>query len=855
MAENSTNQDKPSHDITPKSGEELFKDYTLRNISDEMESCYLDYAMSVIVSRALPDVRDGLKPVHRRILYAMHEIGLRSNSTFKKSAKVVGEVLGKYHPHGDSPVYQAMVRMAQDFAMRYTLVRGQGNFGSVDGDPPAAMRYTEAKMEKISDEMLADIDKETVIWKDNYDASTQEPAVLPTKIPGLLLNGTSGIAVGMATSIPPHNLKEVCEGLLHLIDHPEATIEELMQYVKGPDFPTAGKIYDIDAIKTAYSTGRGGIVTRAKAAIEERKSGRYQIVITEIPYQVNKSDLITKIASLVRDKKIVGISDIRDESKRDIRVIIELKKEAYPKKLLNQLYKMTAMQTTFNFNMIALIDEGLQPKLLDLKQILEHFITHRITVIKRRTEYDLKIAKARAHILEGLKKALDHIDEIIATIKKSATKEDAHVALMEKFDLSDLQSKAILEMKLQTLAGLERKKIEDELAEKMAQIAEYEDILANENRVITIVKDETNEMINTYGDERKTEIIPNGIGKFSSKDTIPNEPMMVMMSKENYIKRIPANTFQSQGRGGKGIIGATTKEDDEISIMLHCNNHDDLLYFTNLGRVFRSPVYELPQASRTAKGTPVINQLQLNENETVTAILPTGEKLTGSHLLMCTTKGTIKKTKIEDFSNVRKSGLIAIKLRDGDRLLWVNQISEKNEIMIVTREGKSIRFKEEDVSATGRASMGVRGIKVKPGDIVVNMEVISSPEKSDLLVIMENGLGKSSPVTAYRLQSRGGTGVKTANITTKTGKIVGAKIIEEGSTDDLIIISKMGQVIRLSLNSIPTQGRATQGVYLMRMGKEDYVASTTTIDLPEIPTPAENNEIKDIPAKNQTKMT
>ena len=808
----------------------MFKDYTPRNITTEMESSYLDYAMSVIVQRALPDVRDGLKPVHRRILYAMHEIGLRSNSSFKKSAKVVGEVLGKYHPHGDAPVYLAMVRMAQDFAMRYTLVNGQGNFGSIDGDSPAAMRYTEAKMEKISDEMLFDIEKETVEWADNYDASTLEPRVLPTRIPNLLLNGSSGIAVGMATSIPPHNLKEISQGLLHLIDHPEASIDDLMKYIKGPDFPTAGMIYDTNAIKTAYSTGRGGIIMRARAEIEERKSGRFQIIITELPYQVNKADLITKIADLVRDKKIVGISDLRDESKKDIRIVIELKKEAYPKKLLNQLFKLTPMQSTFNFNMIALVEGGLQPKLLDLKQILEHFITHRVTVIRRRTEYDLKIAQARAHILEGLKIALDHIDAIIETIKKSATKEDAQVALMKKFKLSELQAKAILEMKLQTLAGLERKKIEDELAEKLTLIAELEGILASEKKIVEIVRQETKEMSKTYGDDRRTEINVNPVGKFSSKDTIPNEPMIVMMSRENYIKRIPANTFQTQGRGGKGIIGATTKEEDEISILLQCNNHDDLLFFTNLGRVFRLPVYELPQASRTAKGTPVVNLLQLSDNEIVTGILPTGEKLTGSHLLMCTTKGTIKKTNVEDFSNVRKSGLIAIKLREEDMLLWVRQVSKDNEIIIVTKGGKSIRFTEEDVTATGRASMGVRGIKVKDGDTVVDMEVIRNPKTSDLLVIMENGLGKSSPVTAYRLQTRGGTGVKTANITAKTGKIVGAKIIEENATADLIIISKMGQVIRLPLKSIPTQGRATQGVYLMRMNSGDVVASTTMVE-------------------------
>lgn len=829
MAENSTNQDKSPNPEQNQGNEALFQDYTLRNITTEMESSYLDYAMSVIVQRALPDVRDGLKPVHRRILYAMHEGGLHSTSSFRKSAKVVGDVLGKYHPHGDAPVYGAMVRMAQEFAMRYVLVRGQGNFGSIDGDAPASMRYTEAKMEKISDEMLADIEKETVEWADNYDATTQEPRVLPAKVPNLLLNGSSGIAVGMATSIPPHNLSELCQGILHLIDHPEASIDDLMEFVKGPDFPTAGIIYDVEAIKIAYSTGRGGVVMRAKADIEERKNGRFQIIITEIPYQVNKADLITKIADLVRDKKIVGISDLRDESKRDIRVVIELKKEAYPRKLLNQLYKFTQMQSTFNFNMIALVD-GLQPRLLDLKQILEYFIAHRVVVVRRRTQYDLNIAKARAHILEGLKIALDHIDEIIAVIKKSPTKEEAHSALMAKFKLSELQAKAILEMRLQTLAGLERKKIEDELAEKLTLIKELEEILASEQKIIDIVRGEIREMDKTYGDQRRTEINPNAIGKFSSKDTIPNEPMIVMMSRENYIKRIPANTFQTQGRGGKGIIGATTKDEDEISILFQCNNHDDLLFFTNLGRVFKLPTYELPQASRTAKGTPVVNCLQLMEKEIVTGILSTGEKLTGSHLIMCTTKGTIKKTKVEDFANVRKSGLIAIKLRPDDMLHWVRQVSKSDEIIIVTRDGKSIRFIEENVSATGRSSMGVRGIKVKSGDEVVDMDIIKDPKTSDLLVIMENGLGKSSPVTEYRLQTRGGSGVKTANITAKTGKIVGAKILAKNINDDLIIISKMGQVIRLPMKSIPKQGRTTQGVYLMRLNKNDIVASTTVVE-------------------------
>jgi len=813
---------------TPGNGA-LFNDFSMRNITTEMETSYLDYAMSVIVARALPDVRDGLKPVHRRILYAMHEIGLRAGGSYKKSAKVVGEVLGKYHPHGDSPVYQSMVRMAQDFAMRYTLVNGQGNFGSIDGDNPAAMRYTEAKLQKITEEMLADIDKDTVDWTDNYDASAQEPRILPTKIPQLLLNGTTGIAVGMATSIPPHNLGEVTSGLLHIIDHPEATIEDLMKFVKGPDFPTGGMIYDTEAIKTAYSTGRGGVVMRARATIEERKGGKFQIIITEIPYQVNKADLVMKIADLVRDKKIVGISDIRDESKRDIRVVIELKKEAYPKKILNQLYKMTSMQSSFNFNMIALV-EGLQPKLLDLKQILEYFLEHRKVVVRRRTEYELRIAKERAHILEGLKIALDHIDEIIKTIRASETKEEAHKQLMAKFTFSDLQTKAILEMRLQTLAGLERKKIEDELAEKLRLIAELESILADQGKIITIIREELNDVLTRFSDERRTEIHPDAIGKIGNKDTIPNEPMIVMLSRENYIKRIPVSTFQAQGRGGKGIIGATTREEDEISIMLQANNHDEVLYFTNLGRVFRLPVYEIPQGSRISKGAAIVNLLQLGEKESVTAILATGEKLTGEFLFMCTSRGTVKKTKVEEYHNVRKSGLIAIKLREGDELNWVKQASKGNEITIVTKEGKSIRFHEDDVSATGRASMGVRGIKLKPNDEVISMDVVKDPSKAELLVIMENGKGKASKMSDYRLQTRGGSGVKTATINAKTGKIVGAVVIEEDTKGDLIMISKMGQIIRLKLKAIPSQGRTTSGVYLMRMNDKDMVASTTVLE-------------------------
>ncbi len=830
MAEKQANPANNLPDKNKDSAQEMFSDSTLRNISEEMQTSYLDYAMSVIVSRALPDVRDGLKPVHRRILYAMHDVGLRSTSGYRKSAYVVGEVLGKYHPHGDAPVYESMVRMAQEFALRYTLIKGQGNFGSIDGDSPAAMRYTEAKMQKITDELLADIEKQTVTWTDNYDGRFKEPVVLPTRIPQLLLNGSQGIAVGMATSIPPHNLGEIIDGILHLLEKPEATVEDLMQFVKGPDFPTGGMIYDINAIKNAYQTGRGGIIMRAKTSIEEKKGSRFEILIHEIPYQVNKANLVMKIAELVQEKKIIGITDVRDESNREgIRVVIELKKDAYPKKILNQLFKLTPMQSTFNLNMIALV-EGIQPRLLDLKQILEYFIIHRQEVITKRTKFDLKIAKERLHILEGLKTALDHIDEIIATIRKSDTKEDAHAALMKKFKLSDLQSKAILEMKLQTLAGLERKKIEDEYKEKLAIIEKLETILKDAKKIIKIIKDELLEIRKNYADARRTQIHPEALGQIGMKDTIPNEPMIVMLTRENYIKRMPPSTFRAQNRGGKGVIGATTKEEDEIRIVRPAMNHDEIMFFTNLGRVFRMPVYEIPLASRVAKGQAIVNLLQLQDKEYVTAILPTGEHLSGESLFMATTRGTVKKTTAEEFKNVRKSGLIAIKLREGDFLEWTKEVSKGQEIMIVTKNGKSIRFNEADVHPTGRASMGVRGIRLKAEDEAVDMDVIKNPKKAELLVIMENGLGKCTSVQDYRTQTRGGTGVKTANITTKTGKIIGGKIIGEETKGDLIIVSKQGQIIRMNVKNIPSQGRATQGVYLMRMHENDKVASTSLIE-------------------------
>ncbi|MBN1258547.1 DNA gyrase subunit A [Candidatus Peregrinibacteria bacterium] len=799
-----------------------------REIVTEMEESYLDYAMSVIVSRALPDVRDGLKPVHRRILYSMHELGLRHAAKFRKSATVVGDVLGKYHPHGDSAVYDSMVRMAQDFAMRYPLVLGQGNFGSMDGDNAAAMRYTEAKMAKITDEMMADIEKETVDFRPNYDGRLKEPSVLPSRIPALLLNGSMGIAVGMATNIPPHNLTEVMSAVNHLADHPEATIEDLMQFIKGPDFPTAGMIYDTEAIKTAYATGRGSIVIRGKADIDEMKGGKFRIVITELPYQVNKAAFVESIANLVHNKKITGISDLRDESNREgMRVVIELKRDAYPKKLLNQLYKYTNLQTSFGFNMIGLVD-GIQPRLLDLKAILEQFIGHRKVVITRRTEFELKQAKARAHILEGLKIALDHIDEVIATIKKSETKELAKENLMKKFKLSEEQAKAILEMRLQTLAGLERKKIEDELKERMLFIKECEGILADPKKVLAIVRGETTEIIEKYGDARRTKVYVHAVGEFSAKQLIPNEPMMVMISEAGYVKRMNPSVYRTQGRGGKGVIGMTTKEEDETKLILNTMAHDDLLYFTNMGRVFQLPVYEIPVATRQARGQAIVNLLQLEQNERVTAILDLSQ-YAGEYLFMATNKGTVKKTKLEEFKNVRKSGLIAIKLRQGDLLQWVKATSPGDQVILLSKNGQSIRFKEDDVRPMGRPSMGVRGIRLKGDDILVAMDVIQDESMSRLLVVMENGLGKSSPVTNYRFQSRGGSGVKAAQITPKTGKVVGGYVITQKTQGDLVLISKHGQMIRMPLEQIPNIGRTTQGVIIMRMDSGDKVASFSLI--------------------------
>ncbi len=801
---------------------------------DEMQTSYLNYAMSVIVARALPDVRDGLKPVHRRILYAMWGLGLKAHSKFLKSARVVGDVMGKYHPHGDAAIYDSLVRMAQDFNMRHMLVHGQGNFGSMDGDSAAAMRYTEAKLRAIAEEMLYDIEKNTVDFGPNYDGSTKEPRVLPSKLPNLLLNGSMGIAVGMATNIPPHNLGELCNGVTALIENPKITVEELMEHIKGPDFPTGGIIYNKKDIAVAYATGRGGIVMRAKADIHEKKNGLFEIVVTEMPYQVNKANLIEKIATLVQEKKIEGIKDLRDESNKDgVRVVIELKKDAYPKKVLNRLYKMTELQTTFHVNMIALVD-GLQPRVLNLKSILEEYVKHREVVIRRRTEYDLEKAKDRAHILEGLKKALDKIDLIIATIRKSKDRDEAKVNLMEKFKFTERQAVAILEMRLQQLANLERQKIEDELKEKLALIKELESILASGKKILSIIKKEINDVQEKYADERRTQIMAHGVKEFSIEDLVPNEPTLILSTEDGYIKRMPIDTFKTQARGGKGVIGLTTKEEDVVDQMISTNTHDNILFFTTRGRVFQLRAYDIPVASRTAKGQALVNFLQLAPNEKVSAILSVEDMSMYKYLVMVTNKGTTKKTALEDFANVRRSGLIALKLKSDEMLEWVRPSTGKDDIMLVTALGQAIRFKEATVRQMGRTAAGVRGMKLKSSDVIVSMDIVEpslvSKKVLELLVIAENGLGKRTYINEYKIQGRGGSGIKTMNVTEKTGKLVGARVVNNTEPQDLLMISKKGQVVRIPMKSVSTLGRATQGVRIMRFKETgDRVVNMTLL--------------------------
>ncbi|MBU0767099.1 DNA gyrase subunit A [Patescibacteria group bacterium] len=800
-----------------------------RPIVTEMEESYLDYAMSVIVQRALPDARDGLKPVHRRILFSMNELGLRSSAKFRKSALIVGDVLGKYHPHGDSAIYESLVRMAQSFSLRYPLVRGQGNFGSIDGDSAAAMRYTESKMERMAEELLQDIDKDTVDFRPNYDSTRKEPTVLPAKVPNLLLNGTVGIAVGMATNIPPHNLIEVIDATEHLIDNPEATVEDLLEFIKGPDFPTGGIVYNQDTLTQAYLTGRGSVVVRGKAEIEESKNGRYQIRVSEIPYQVNKSNMIEKMAHLVQDKVIQGISDIRDESdrKENVRIIIELKKDSYPQKILNQLFKHTDLQSSFGYNTIALSD-GLQPRLLNLQEFLQIFIDHRRVVTRRRVTFERDRAKERAHILEGLCIALNDIDKVVETIKKSATKEIAKENLIKNFKLTEIQADAILQMRLQTLAGLERQKIEDELAEKKKFIAECEAILKDSKKIDEIIKGEVKEIKEKYGDKRRTTIVKHAVGDFSAKDTIPNAPMMVTLTRTGYVKRLSPMQFRAQARGGKGVKGMDVKDEDETTTILHVMNHDDLLFFTNTGRVFKLPTFELPQGSRIAKGQAIVNLLQLQPDELVTAILKSDLEDKES-LFMVTRNGIVKRTELNQFENIRRSGLIAQKIPSGDELCWVLATTGKNEILMVTQKGKAIRFKEEDVREMGRAAAGVRGIKLGQGDKVVEAATIDDPSKSKLLVVMENGLGKMTSVNEYRFQGRGGSGVKAAQLTAKTGDIVGGCILKDGDEGDLLCLSKQGQAIRMKLGDIPSRGRATQGVIVMRLKARDKVSTVSVV--------------------------
>ncbi len=802
-----------------------------RSIEREMEESYLDYAMSVIVARALPDVRDGLKPVHRRILYAMSELGLRPTAKFRKSAAVVGEVLAKYHPHGDVAVYDSMVRMAQEFAMRYPLIDGQGNFGSMDGDAPAAMRYTEARMMALAEEMLSDLDKETVDWMDNYDATKKEPKVLPAKAPNLLLNGTLGIAVGMATDIPPHNLSEVVDATIKLIDEPTATTEDLLEFVKGPDFPTGGYIYDWNTIKQVYATGKGPIVMRARTEIIEEK-GQHKIIINEIPYRVNKATLLEQFAALVHEKRVEGIRDLRDESDKDgVRIVIELKKDGLPNKILNQLFKYSSLQETFHVNMLALVD-GIEPQVLNLKNILEYFIIHRLEVIKRRTLFDLNRAKDRAHILEGLKKALDHIDAVITTIRKSETTEEAHAALMSKFKLSDKQSTAILQMQLRALAGLERKKINDELKEKYALIAELEALLKSEKKMRGVIKDELIELKTKYGSDRKTTLVKQPIGEFKVEDLIPEQQAMVIITKSGYVKRVPPDTYKTQGRGGKGVIGITTKEEDVVEWLNTTNTHDDILFFTNKGRVFQTKVYELPEGSRTARGQALVNFLELPNDELVSSILTISKKTSAKYLVLATEKGLIKKTPIEEFAKVRRSGLIAIKIKPGDQLKWVKRSGGDDDVILSTSNGQAIRFDEKDARPMGRTAAGVKGMRLKKDDHLMSMDLISKNDNLDnlqILVVTENGLGKKTDLKFYKKQHRGGSGIKTLKVTPKTGKIVSLHVINKAEEHDLLVISKLGQTLRTPLGKISTLGRATQGIRVMTLDTGDKVATTSLI--------------------------
>lgn len=802
-----------------------------RSVENEMETSYLQYSMSVIVARALPDVRDGMKPVHRRILYVMDKSGLRSSGKHTKSAQIVGEVMGKYHPHGDTAIYDSMVRLAQPFSTRYMLVDGQGNFGSMDGDPAAAYRYTEARMTRASEALLEDIDKDTVPFRDNFDGSQQEPEVLPAKLPNLLLNGQVGIAVGMATNIPPHNLNELVDATIVQIDKPEASLDDLMEHIKGPDFPTGGIVYGKESIRTAFASGRGGVVVRGVAEVEETSKNKPRIVISEIPYAVNKAGLVEKIAALVHDKKVSGIADIRDESSRgSVRVVVELKKDAYPKKLLNQLYKLTPLQTAFHYNMLALVD-GIQPRVLGLQDIINEYIRHRQNVVRRRTEFELRKAKERAHILEGLKTALDHIDEVIATIRASQTTEEAQENLISQFSLSEIQAKAILAMQLRTLAGLERQKIEDELTELKKLIAGLESILADEKKVLKIIKDELLQMKKQFGDERRTKIVPQELNKMSDEDLVPDEQVVVTLTSANYIKRSSIVEYKKQGRGGKGRRGMVTREEDAIDHVVNASTHDFLLFFTNRGRVFRLKTYELPAVSLNAKGIALINLLQLQPEEKVSSVINITKTNKSGFLFMCTIRGVVKKTAFEQYKNVRSSGLIAINLDAGDELRWICMTDGAQEIVISTSLGQAIRFHEKDVRAMGRVSRGVRGIRLRAGDEVIGMDTVK--QDSSIFVISKFGYGKRTKIDQFTPHSRGGVGIRSAVVNAKTGNLIGVKTLTADDTQEVIIISQQGQTIRLGLKNIPSLGRATQGVRIMRLNDKDEVVSLALVDKTE----------------------
>ena len=797
------------------------------DIKNEMKKCYIDYAMSVIVGRALPDVRDGLKPVHRRILYSMHELGLTPEKGYRKCARIVGDVLGKYHPHGDASVYDALVRMAQDFSIRYTLVDGHGNFGSVDGDSAAAMRYTEAKMSKIAIELLRDINKNTVDFIPNFDGEEEEPSVIPSRFPNLLVNGSSGIAVGMATNIPPHNLGEVIDGVSMLIDNPEATVLDLMSKVKGPDFPTAGIIMGTSGIREAYETGKGKVVVRAKAEIEE-ENGKHRIVVTEIPYQVNKAKLVEAIADLVKDKKIVGISDLRDESDREgMRIVIELKRDANPNVVLNMLYKHTKMQDTFGIIMLALVDN--EPQILNLKQVLTHYIDFQKQVIRRRTQFELEKAQDRAHILEGFRIALDNIDEVINILRGSRTTDIARETLMSRFGLSEKQAQAILDMRLRRLTGLEREKIEEEYNELVALIAKLTDILAKEELVLNIIKEELLQIKAQYGDERRT-AIEKSKNDIDIEDLIQEEEVVITLTHSGYIKRISADTYSSQRRGGKGIQAMATKEDDFVEHVFVTSTHRDLLFFTTLGRVYKLRAYEIPDAGRTAKGTNLINLLPLSQDERIEVVLSIKDMSQKGYLIMATRKGIIKKTPLKEYENIRKNGLNAITLRDGDELLKVKLTYGDADIVLVTQNGYAIRFNEKDIRPMGRTAAGVRAIRLRDDDMTVSMDIAVADQ--DLLVVSENGFGKRTPLTEYALQNRGGKGLKTYKVAEKTGKIVAARVCKED--DELMLINSSGVAIRINVSDISVTSRSTMGVTLMRTSEEEQIVAIAKINSSDI---------------------